>query len=296
VDHNAALYERALQSLDVDVLLSNDEAPGLSGARNTGIRHADGDIVVFLDDDAYAEPEWLERLLEAYEDPDVVGVGGGVSPAFDDERPAFLPREFDWVVGCSYRGQPTTLAGVRNMIGANMSFRREVFEKAGGFQTSLGRVADRPMGCEETEFCIRAVSVWPGARVMLQPSARVYHQVPAARCTWSYFRSRCFAEGLSKAAVAQMAGSAAGLAAERHYVTRTLPAGVGSALADALRGRPGGGARAAAIMLGLTWTVVGYAVGIVKLHRILTPPPVAIAVDRPTDTSRRPSPARNGAA
>ena len=258
IDHDEPLYERAQAELPARVV-RNAEAQGLSGARNTGVGLVDADVVAFLDDDAYAEPDWLRRLLEPYQERDVLAVGGGVVAAFDSARPAFLPPEFDWVVGCSYTGLPTARAQVRNLIGANMSFRREVFERVGGFQHSLGRVGDRPLGCEETELCIRASRAWPGGLVVLEPAARVHHQVPDSRATWAYFRARCYAEGQSKAAVARLTGATAGLASERRYVTRVLPAGVAGAVAEALlRGRPGALARAAAVVVGLALTTAGY--------------------------------------
>lgn len=261
IDHNEALFDRARTGLDAEVL-RNVAAQGLSGARNTGCAAAGGDVVAFLDDDAHAEPDWLERLLEAYAEPGVLGVGGGVEAMFESARPAFLPTEFDWVVGCSYRGQPTARADVRNMIGANMSFRREVFSRVGGFEQSLGRIGSRPLGCEETELCLRARAAWPEGRIVLEPAARVHHAVPDARATWRYFTSRCYAEGLSKAAVARLAGAGRGLASERQYVSRTLPAGVARGVCDAvLRRRPGGLTRAAAICVGLALTTAGYAAG-----------------------------------
>jgi GT2 family glycosyltransferase len=270
VDHNSSLFLRAAQHLDARVL-QNERTRGLSGARNTGVEHASGDVVVFLDDDAYAEPDWLQRLLAVYRDPEVLGVGGGVEAAFEGDRPGFLPEEFHWVVGCSYRGQPTSTSTVRNMIGANMSFRREVFARAGGFEESLGRVGATPLGCEETEFCIRAARALPGGRVMLEPAARVHHEVPAGRTTWSYFRSRCYSEGLSKAAVARLAGAERGLASERRYVSRVLPAGVARGVGDAVSGRPSGLVRASAILTGLALTTVGYLSGTVRLRRSSAP-------------------------
>ena len=261
IDHNEALLERARAGLDANVL-RNVAAQGLSGARNSGCAAACGDLIAFLDDDAHAEPDWLERLLAAYAEPGVLGVGGGVEAAFDSPRPAFLPTEFDWVVGCSYRGQPTARADVRNMIGANMSFRREVFSRVGGFEQSLGRIGSRPLGCEETELCLRAQAAWPEGRIVLEPAARVHHAVPDARATWRYFMSRCYAEGLSKAAVARLAGAGRGLASERRYATRTLPTGVARGLSDALlRRRSEGLTRAAAICVGLALTTIGYASG-----------------------------------
>ncbi len=159
------------------------------------------------------------------------------------------------------------------MIGANMSLRRAVFARTGGFSTSLGRIGDRPLGCEETEFCIRAVAAWPWGRVLLEPAARVHHAVPAARSTLAYFRSRCYSEGVSKAAVARLAGSGPGLASERCYVTRTLPSGFGRGIAEGLlRRRRDGFARAAAILVGLTWTTVGYALGVLQMRATASGP------------------------
>ena len=261
IDHNDDLYEQAAAGLDARVL-RNADVQGLSGARNTGVRHATGEVVVFLDDDAWAEDDWLARLLDAYGEPTVLGVGGGVAPAFEGRRPRSLPPEFYWVVGCSYTGQPVVRSVVRNMIGANMSFRRSAFDRAGGFSTSLGRIGDRPLGCEETEFCIRAAAAVPGSRVVLEPAALVHHQVPPSRTSWSYFRSRCYSEGLSKAAVARLAGSGPGLASERSYATRTLPTGVARGLTDLLARRDATGpVRAAGIVVGLVWTTAGYVRG-----------------------------------
>jgi GT2 family glycosyltransferase len=222
--------------------------------------------VAFLDDDAVAAPGWLAHLLAPYADPAVCGVGGSVDPWFPGDRPPNLPAEFDWVVGCTYRGLPTSRAPVRNLIGANMSFRRSVFERVGGFHNDMGRIGSRPLGCEETEFCIRARQAGAG-EVMLEPAARVRHRVPAERTSWRYFRARCWAEGLSKAVVARRAGRADGLAAERSYTLRTLPRGFAAGLTDAaLRRDPTGFLRAGAIAAGLAITSAGYVFGAARVR------------------------------
>jgi glycosyltransferase involved in cell wall biosynthesis len=154
-DHNPGLLERVRRELPEAAAVANDGTRGLSGARNTGVRMARGDVIAFLDDDALAAPDWLERLLQPYGDSRVVGVGGLIEPLWPGARPPVLPAEFDWVVGCSYEGLPTDTAPVRNLIGANMSLRRDVFGMVGGFRTDVGRVGTRPLGCEETELCIR---------------------------------------------------------------------------------------------------------------------------------------------
>jgi glucosyl-dolichyl phosphate glucuronosyltransferase len=259
VDHNPVLYGRLAAALPDLTVVENCQERGLSGGRNTGIAMATGDIVAFLDDDAVAEPRWLEFFAESYADPAVAGVGGLTRPEWQTRRPSWFPDEFGWVVGCYYRGMPTTRTPVRNLHGGNASFRREVFELAGGFRTGIGRSASkRPLGCEETEFCIRLSQQRPESVLIFDDRAVIRHLVPAARCRFSYFTSRCMAEGISKAIVAALVGSGDGLATERKYITSTLPRGIWRGLTDAARGQLAGLGRAAAIAAGLAAAGAGY--------------------------------------
>lgn len=260
-DHNPSLLARAREGLSGITAVANEGARGLSGARNSGVAASTGEIVAFLDDDAAAEPGWLERLVAPYRDPRVVGVGGAALPVWETGRPSWFPEEFDWVVGCSYRGLPERASAVRNPIGANMSFRREILERVGGFESRLGRVGSSNGHCEETELGIRVAQQVPDGVVLYEPRAVVRHRVPRSRASWRYFRTRCYTEGIAKAAVSRLRGSAKGLASERVYTTRTLPRAVARGLGDAVRGRPGGAARAGAITLGLATTVAGYVSG-----------------------------------
>ena len=240
VDHNPALLDRAREAFGENVrVLPNAHRQGLSGARNTAVAAASGDVVVFLDDDAAARPGWLGALLAPYADPDVVAVGGVAHPVFPEARPGLLPTggttadatgELDWVVGCTYTGQPTTQAEVRNLMGCNMSVRREVFARVGGFAEDLGRIGRNPLGCEETEFCIRVRQIYRrmgrGARIVFEPTAQVDHRVSDDRVRWAYLRRRSWSEGLSKAAVSQLVGSDDALSTERTYVATVLPGAV----------------------------------------------------------------------
>jgi glucosyl-dolichyl phosphate glucuronosyltransferase len=224
-DHNPALRDRLAAEYADHEVIPNKFDKGLSGARNTGIKHATGDVVVFLDDDARAQPQWLENLLASYDDESVLGVGGVVLADWRSPgRPAWLPEEFLWVVGCSYRGQPEVKAEVRNPIGANMSFRRSAFDQAGLFDSSVGRTSasSRPLGCEETEFSIRLRRLSPGARIIYEPQAVVYHHVDQSRATLRYFLGRCLAEGCSKARVTRLSGASAALSSERSYINHVI--------------------------------------------------------------------------
>jgi glycosyltransferase involved in cell wall biosynthesis len=261
-DHNSALGARLAREYPGIEVISNKFDKGLSGARNTGVEQSDGDVVVFLDDDARAHPRWLETLLAPYGDASVLGVGGLVLADWGSSRgPTWLPEEFLWVVGCSYRGLPEEKAEVRNPVGANMSFRRTAFAQAGLFDSSIGRTvaSSRPFGCEETEFSIRLRSVSPEARIIYEPRAVVYHYVDESRGTWRYFLSRCYAEGCSKAQVAQLSGARAALSSERTYVTNTITRAAHRELRDILRpGRSNAIKRLAALCLGISWTGAGY--------------------------------------
>ncbi len=291
VDHNPALLERARAELVGVRVLANAHGQGLSGARNTAIGVAVGDVVVFLDDDAQARPGWLAALLEPYSDPTVAVVGGVAHPRWptarsargarvdgarsargariDGARPAVLPGsapddrdatgELDWIVGCTYTGQPTERGEVRNVMGCNMSLRREVFDRVGGFAEDIGRIGRNPLGCEETELCIRARQAYHRAgekiRIVFEPRAQVDHRVTEDRVQWGYLRRRSWAEGLSKAAVSKLVGSDDALSTERSYVAKILPAAVVREL------RNGRVTSAAAVVTALAFTAAGYARG-----------------------------------
>jgi glucosyl-dolichyl phosphate glucuronosyltransferase len=262
IDHNPALYELARQEFVGVSVVENQFTRGLSGARNTGILLAHGAILAFIDEDAIAEPTWLERLLRVYNDPNVMGAGGAILPYWTELQPAWFPEEFNWVIGCTYKGMPETVAPVRNLIGCNMSFRREVFDVAGGFRTGMGRIGILPLGCEETELCIRAGRFYPKKELLYLPGAMVRHRVPPSRARLGYFLDRCYSEGLSKAQVARFVGANRGLATERAYTLHTLPAGVLHGLRDLLAHRDLFGlGRALAIIAGLGFTTFGYILG-----------------------------------
>jgi glucosyl-dolichyl phosphate glucuronosyltransferase len=270
VDHNPSLLGALRLDYPDLTVVPNERPRGLSGARNCGLAVTATPVVAFLDDDAVPQPDWVARLAMAYRaasGTQVLGVGGAIVPYWARRRPAWFPAEFDWVVGCTYKGARTDPGPVRNMLGANMSFRTGELRQIGGFRDGIGRIGTVPLGCEETEACIRMAHQCPGGQILFEPTARVHHYVPASRATWRYLLSRCWAEGLSKARVATLAGRSSALADERGYATRTLPRAVAQALREAITGMctaPLG--RAVAVLAGLVVTTAGFAAGQLTLR------------------------------
>lgn len=271
IDHNEQLLRWVKDAFPDIFVVENTCSKGLSGARNTGVQISGGTVIAYLDDDATAPNNWVADLSEAYRDPKVMAAGGSAIPAWPDESaPAWFPPEFNWVVGCTYRGMRTKAGATRNLFGCNMSFRRDVFQQIGGFHDAIGRLSDIPLrSCEETEFCIRLIDHDPHWTVFYLPDLPVRHVVPPRRCRFGYFVSRCYNEGLSKALVTRLSGVDRSLADERSYVVRVLPRALFEGIKDGvLRGRISGFQRAFAVLAGLAVTTAGYLRGLWTLrHR-----------------------------
>jgi GT2 family glycosyltransferase len=142
-------------------------------ARNIGYRKTSGDILVFIDDDAFAEPEWLERLLPFYAEPGVGGVGGrqirkqpGELAEGLDAIGLLLP---DGTLTGNFAADPGHPLDVAHLLGANMSFRRSAIDRIGGIRDGYAGTCIR----EETDLCLQ-VSL-AGYRLVYTPDAVVEH-------------------------------------------------------------------------------------------------------------------------
>lgn len=186
---------------------------GAGSARNTAAEAVDADIIAMMDDDAWAEPDWIEQLLQVFEDSRIVAVGGGPLPDYETARPGWLPESFGWVYGCAYDGLPTTTAPLRHLIGSNMAVRRSAFEAVGGFQGS---------DFDDLNLCMRLAERFGATSLYYNPDAVNHHYVSADRVTWRYFWRRCYFVNHEKVRVFKRMGAAANLTAEREFVVRAV--------------------------------------------------------------------------
>ena len=160
---------------------------GLCYARNRAIKEAQGDVIAFMDDDVCVEPGWLQKLTVSLHDPKWAGAGGKILPLWPATPPNWLPRKGRWslapLVVFDEGEEPGELSEAP--FGANMAFRKEMFQKYGGFRTDLDRVGGNLMSGGDTEFGLRLLTA--GEKLRYEPAALLHHPVTPDRMQKKYF-------------------------------------------------------------------------------------------------------------
>jgi GT2 family glycosyltransferase len=173
---------------------------GLSAARNAAIRVSEAEIIAFIDDDAVPAPGWLAALVGALSRPGVLCAGGPVRPEFEGELPDwFAGRLLGYLSIWDKGDQEAELVYNEYPRGTNVAFRREAFERFGGFSTKLGRKGKSLLSGEETEICLRIER--SGGKILYVPGAGVRHVTPAERVTPAWMARRFQAQGRSEAII-----------------------------------------------------------------------------------------------
>lgn len=144
----------------------HEPRPGLSNARNAALRTAQGDVLIFIDDDIWPAADWLDEICREFTaDPDLCLLGGRVLLAQASLQPV-------GVVISNERQTLTTPDGAGTVIGANIAFRREVSVQVGGFDPRLGAGGAFAAG-EDVDFLYRAMKA--GYKLLYAPNVTVYH-------------------------------------------------------------------------------------------------------------------------
>ncbi|MCL2511270.1 MAG: glycosyltransferase [Bacteroidales bacterium] len=171
---------------------------GLSYARNRGIVESSGDILVFMDDDAQADEHFLQEIRHFFETTtDATACGGRIYPDFESKRPDWMSCFLLPLTSTIDKGDNIKLfKGTQYPIGANMAFRREMFQQYGMFNPDLGRKGDSLDGSEEKDIFLKIKK--EKGKIYYLPSAIVKHQVPDRRLTFDFFKRQAIGVGKSE--------------------------------------------------------------------------------------------------
>lgn len=171
---------------------------GLSHARNRGTVESHGSIVVFVDDDAVAEPGCLRAHLDAFEsDPSILASAGRIFLRWPNGRPKWVPSSQEsYYSGLDLGETQHTMAFPSYPYGANMAIRRDVLIDIGGFSTELGRRGNNLISGEEKDLFLR-ISNLEGS-VVYVPGAVVHHHVLEERSEPKWLLRRSLAQGRSQ--------------------------------------------------------------------------------------------------
>jgi glycosyltransferase involved in cell wall biosynthesis len=178
--------------------------PGLLTGRHRGALEANGELLVFVDDDIEATAGWLEAIFETFKSPQVQLVGGRNLPKFEVEPPAWLESFFDATCyggrSCAWLslldlGESELEIDPNYVWGLNFAIRRRALRDLGGFHPDcIPQVLQRFQGDGETGLTMKARS--HGYRAVYQPKATIYHNIPASRMTPEYFEQRAYYQGV----------------------------------------------------------------------------------------------------
>lgn len=170
---------------------------GLSFARNRGIMESHSDLLVFIDDDAFPEKEYLYNILRFFEsNPDAAAAGGRIYPLFESKRPAWMPDILMSLVSVIDLGDKVCLFKKKFPIGANMVFRKATIQKYGPFNVNLGRRGDNLEGAEEKDLFLKIIG--GGENVYYIPDAIVHHVIPDKRLKFDFFCRQAIGIGYSE--------------------------------------------------------------------------------------------------
>lgn len=183
-------------NLNVTYLIEKN--PGLSWARNKGAINAQGEVIVYLDDDSFAAQDYVKKAIEFYNKYlNVYGFGGRTYPQYENGKPKWMNKFLLPLVAAVDKGDLVKPFGQYEFpIGANMSFRKECLDEIGYFDTELGRKGKNMLGGEEKDFFNRFRVKF--GNPYYSPNTIVNHIIPASRLTKEAIKKQGLGVGLSE--------------------------------------------------------------------------------------------------
>jgi len=170
---------------------------GLSHARNTGIRYARADYLAFIDDDARAFPDWVERIVAAFAEtaPPPVVVGGRILPLYEHPPPGWFDDLYETRGGGDAPVFLTSRWACYDVCGGNMAIEKRIALACGGFSPDLGLVGTQLRLGEDTDLVLRIYTQY--AHILYDPTLRVHHWVPSWKLHPLYYCWRGYRSGIA---------------------------------------------------------------------------------------------------
>lgn len=146
---------------------------GLSFARNRGVKEAQGEIIIFLDDDVDIDKTWITNIKKLFDSTAIIDIGGGKVLPYNEKIPTWLPENYYFLA--SIFNPSDTFTFTSEIMGANFFVKKSVFDKVGFFNTELGRKGNNLMAGEESDLVHRAIKA--GFTSCYAPDIVVYHKI-----------------------------------------------------------------------------------------------------------------------
>ncbi len=184
---------------DVAFRYIDEKEQGLSYARNAGILASHGDVLVYVDDDATVNREYLRTYQNFFEsNPDAMAAGGPILPVYETAEPSWFSHfTRALITGKVYLGdKERRFPKGKFPGGGNAAYRKSVFEQIGLFNVELGRKGNSLMGAEEKDLFDKMTAL--GIDFYYLPTAILYHIIPEKKLTKDYFDRLTYGIGVSE--------------------------------------------------------------------------------------------------
>jgi len=200
VNNEPGSTKREFDIVSASTQVIHEPEAGLSRARNAGVKVAIGNIIAFLDDDVIPAPTWLGAIVQTHKLQTALCVGGPVT--LIDSSFLRFPKWFSdyflrFIIPPQFPKSTEVITSPYYIVGANMSFKRDVFASYGFFDTNLGRVGACLLSGEDMEFMMRI----PSEGIFYEPLAGVSTKMTSLRLTRGYFVRRIFWQAISEARI-----------------------------------------------------------------------------------------------
>ena len=196
--HQIILSQLKNDKSDHNVNYIIEKQQGLSYARNRGIKESKGEYLIFIDDDAFASPDYISGIIKSLkETPEICAFGGKIEPFLECPLPEWMsPFLYPTISILDLGDVIKSFPKSKYPVGANMGFHSEIFNEVGHFDVTLGRVGKNLIGGEEKDIYLRIKE--KGYPIYYFPLMLVSHVIPETRLQLDFLKRLGIGVGISE--------------------------------------------------------------------------------------------------